>query len=292
MSTASREVLSTVTQASLAPGCVLSTRSLVTRRPLSSASVLPRRSRATTTIGERAICAAAMLPAGRGRAERAHPAPGDGRHAVLPQLTGPLGQRNLAGVAKRQQQLCRALVALAWVGLEAPEDDFLEPRRASGSSGPGRHRVPIEALPQRSEAGGKAEGPRAGHEMVEHRAEGEDVAAGVVPDPQHLLRRDVGCRSHRDPELLGQKVREPVVAGEAEIDQHRLAAVAEHHVARLEIEVDDVLPVQRVQREGDLRADPRHLLRIQRRPLQTGPERVAVDLLHHDVRLGRSRPRR
>ncbi len=105
--------------------------------------------------------------------------------------------------------------------------------------------------------------------------------------PQHLLRRDVGRRSHRQPELLGEKIGKPVVAREAEIDEHRLAALAEHHVARLEVEVDDVLAVQRVKREGDLRADPCHLLGVQRRPVQPGPERVATDVLHDDVRLRR-----
>ena len=64
---------------------------------------------------------------------------------------------------------------------------------------------------------------------------------------QHLLGRNVRRRSHREPELLGQQIREPVVAGQAEVDQHRVAGVAKHHVARLEVEVDDVLAVERVE---------------------------------------------
>jgi hypothetical protein len=55
------------------------------------------------------------------------------------------------------------------------------------------------------------------------------------------------------------------VARQAEVDQHRLAVVAQDHVARLEIEMDDVLAVQVVQRKGDPGADTCDLLGRQRR---------------------------
>ena len=64
----------------------------------------------------------------------------------------------------------------------------------------------------------------------------------------------------RNAQLLGEQIRIVAVVGEPEIDQHRLAARAIQHVGRLEVEMDDVLPVQVVQRERQRRAQARDFL--------------------------------
>ena len=64
---------------------------------------------------------------------------------------------------------------------------------------------------------------------------------GSLRIAQHLLGRDVGPGADRPVELLGDEVGKLVVARQAEIDQHRLAVVAQDDVARLEVEMDDVL---------------------------------------------------
>jgi hypothetical protein len=111
--------------------------------------------------------------------------------------------------------------------------------------------------------------------------------AAVVTD---LLRRDVGAGPHREPELLLEQVGKGVVPRQPEIEKHRFAAVAEHHVARFEIQVDDVLGVQRVKRGGDPRADASDLVRGERRLPEPLAQRLALQELHHDVRLLRKVP--
>ena len=109
----------------------------------------------------------------------------------------------------------------------------------------------------------------------------------TLEDVQHLLRRDVRAGSHRQPELLRQKVRKPVVPRDAEIDQHRLTCFAEKNIARLQVKVDDVLAVEFVQSGGDFRADAGDFLNGQWRVVEPGAQRRARDMLHDDIRLYR-----
>ena len=62
-------------------------------------------------------------------------------------------------------------------------------------------------------------------------------------------------------------------------------AVAQHDVARLDVEVDDVLAVEVVQRRGDLGPDLRDADGRQRRLVHEGQQGAALDQLHHDVGL-------
>ena len=91
----------------------------------------------------------------------------------------------------------------------------------------------------------------------------------------HLLGRHVGPGADRHRELLGQQVGQLLVARQAEVDQHRLAVVAQDDVAGLQVEVDDVLAVQVVQRDRDLDADLDDLVERQRRLVEARPQRVA-----------------
>jgi hypothetical protein len=86
-------------------------------------------------------------------------------------------------------------------------------------------------------------------------------------------------------ELFLQEVRQLIVARQAEVDQHGLAALADHDVARLHVVVNDVLAMDVVQRGGDLRADVRNALRRERRFFKHRQQRGAGDSLHHDVGL-------
>ena len=75
------------------------------------------------------------------------------------------------------------------------------------------------------------------------------------------------------------------MARESVVDQNRFAGRAEHDVARLDVEMDHVLPMQVVQRSGNLDADLRHFFHRQRCIVEARAQRLAADQFHHDVRL-------
>ena len=108
-------------------------------------------------------------------------------------------------------------------------------------------------------ADGARERRRALHRGVQRRAERPQVgrrAGGAVPG---ALRRDV--RGRAEHHAGTGDVRVAGDGGQAEVGQHHPAVVAEQHVARLDVAVQDAGPVrgpQRVQHaEADLGDPPR-----------------------------------
>ena len=78
-----------------------------------------------------------------------------------------------------------------------------------------------------------------------------------------------------------------VVVRQAVIDQDRLAAIAEHDAARLDVVMNHVLPVQIGQRGGDLRDELPRLLIWERQIGQPLVERGPGNALDHGVGLVR-----
>ena len=117
----------------------------------------------------------------------------------------------------------------------------------------------------------------AGHHLVEHRAEGVEVGAGVRSTPQRLLGRHIGdCTDHHA--VRGHAA---AVQGhrQAEVAQHRRPFGSKPDVAGLEVAVDDAVLVRVVQRQ-------RHLLGrtyglVDRQPV---PFSVRELLLHRAAR--------
>ena len=70
--------------------------------------------------------------------------------------------------------------------------------------------------------------------------------------------------------------------GEAEVEHLDAARVAHHHIARLEIAVDDARGVSRCQRVGDLDAACDCRVQRQRFPADHLVEGLALDQLHGD----------
>src|SRR4051812_19134798 len=70
-----------------------------------------------------------------------------------------------------------------------------------------------------------------------------------------------------------------------EIDQYGLAAVAEHDAARLDVVMDDVLPVQIGERSRDLADDLPRLFVRYRQIAEPVVERLAGDAFDDDIRL-------
>ncbi len=72
---------------------------------------------------------------------------------------------------------------------------------------------------------------------------------------------------------------------QAEIDQHAFAGGAKHDAGRLDVVVNDVLPVQIGQRGGDLSPDRPRLFVRNRQLVDPAIQRLAGDALHDDVGL-------
>ena len=189
-----------------------------------------------------------------------------------------------------ERKLGRALVAPLGLDLEAAQQDLLQPWRAVGAQRARRHRVGVEPPAQATHASRVAERPLPGGEVIEHHAERVQVAARVVAHELHLLGRDVRPGAHRQLELLLEQVGQAVMARQAEVDEHRVAALpvgaaSKEDVAGLHVEVHDVLAVQLVQRDGDPPADVDHLVDRQRRRIEPLAQRGPGDALHHEIRL-------
>ena len=120
---------------------------------------------------------------------------------------------------------------------------------------------------------------------IEQDAQGEQVAARIVADAEQLLGRHVGRRAEGQPELLLHQVGKLIVMREAEVEENGFAVRPEHDVARLDVEMDDMLPMQIVQSRGDFHADVGDLRIGQREIRQPRQQRLAGDPFHHDVGL-------
>ena len=77
------------------------------------------------------------------------------------------------------------------------------------------------------------------------------------------------------------RCRERLDLREAEI-QELGAARRQHHVAGLQVTMDDVLAVRLVERVGNLAGDPEHLLQREGFPAQRLLEGVTLEVLHDE----------
>ena len=157
---------------------------------------------------------------------------------------------------------------------EAELDDAIE------AAGGGRHelrhrpRLPVR-IAAMTPPGSPRKTPLPRDHLVEHRPEGEHVGAGVDLLPLELLRRHVldgadhGALGRQAPaRRVGVDVISPTSPAadrfrEPEVEELH-ARPREHHVAGLQVAMDDPLPVRRVQGVGDLRADSQRLIERER----------------------------
>ncbi len=124
-----------------------------------------------------------------------------------------------------------------------------------------------------------------GEQLVEHTARGVEVAASVGLLAASLLGRDVLRRADDGGRLGERHAGVGKRPGDAEVHDLDLAGPCDHHVARLDVAVDDagaVAVLERVEHAGDdldraLRGEPGLLA-------QQFAQRPALDVLHHDER--------
>ena len=133
----------------------------------------------------------------------------------------------------------------------------------------------------------------AGDHLVDHGAEREDVGARVGLFAVELFRRHV-LQGAEDRASAGQPSgrrraggsggngRRRAQLGEAEVEDVR-PSLREHHVARLQVPVHDAPAVRLVEGVGDLDRVPERPVQRHRAPGQPLLQRLALQVLHHQV---------
>ena len=138
-----------------------------------------------------------------------------------------------------------------------------------------RRRIVLEDGADESRAALRFERLPPGQRLVQHRTKGKDVGARVRRPPLQLLRRHVleGALNRAFGRNLrrfcqrrckrGNSGRRRHVLGQAEVEQLG-ARLGDHHVAGLEIAMDQTVTMCRSQRVGDVDGEPQCLRRRQR----------------------------
>ena len=153
----------------------------------------------------------------------------------------------------------RRVVAVVGVGGERLHDDLVQPRRHRAQHGPRPLRRAVEAGGGDGEVVVAREGRAPAEHLVQHRAHGVDVGAGVDLAARDLLGRQVLRRP--DHAADGGEVGQVVLAagagrlGDAEVGHLQLPARGQQHVGRLHVPVDDAGLVRDVERLADRRRD-------------------------------------
>ena len=124
-------------------------------------------------------------------------------------------------------------VTLGRFRLQAAQNNFLKPLGQLGLQLARRRRVHPQTLANAAFGLRCAKGQLARGQLVQHDANGKNIAAGVAAHPHYLLGRNPGRGTHGLAQLLGQQIGVQRIARETKIKQHRAAIGANQHVGRL-----------------------------------------------------------
>ena len=189
-------------------------------------------------------------------------------------------------------QIAHRLPAVAGVLGETGPHQPVEPARQARPDLAQRGRLVLQDRSDDARLAVAVEGPPAGQHLVQHGPEGEDVRASVDRLPVELLGRHVlqgaeqaalrrqrgAGRRRRRVVVRGARVAQP---GQSEVEQLH-AGGREHHVARLQVAVDDAPPVGGIERLGNVAGDVQRLVQGQRPPLKAPGQRLPVEALHDE----------
>ena len=184
--------------------------------------------------------------------------------------------------------LLAVLVTLHLVLGQGLAHDQVEGRRQAGHSLRGRDRVVLHHPHQDRGQRAPVERPLAGQQLVEHAAQGEEIAPPVERRlPARLLRRHEGRGTE---ELAGRGQGRGRQLGDAEVHDLRLAGRGhDHDVRGLDVAVNDPLLVRMVERFGQLLGDTQGLAPVHGHPVRRDlGQGVALEVLQGDVHRSRS----
>ena len=200
---------------------------------------------------------------------------------------GAVGDSDLVLVLQVVGELAGAGVAVFWIALEGAVEDLLQLRRDGWLERAGRRGIVEQAVVHDGEGVGSGEGNGPGEHLVEHDAEGVDVAARVSALSADLLGRDVVGRAEALGEVAEGEAAGAGVGGDAEVDEADVVVVVDHDVLGLHVAVDDAVGVDVLQRAAD--ADGELDGAVDGEPgllLNDLAEKAAGDPLHDHVDLG------
>ena len=217
---------------------------------------------------------------------RLHPAEREPPESGPAPARRTLGKLDSRRRRKRERDLVGGSKPVAGIDLETAQDDFLQPLGRRRHDAAGGDRIAIETPAQLPDSARRAEWSASRRELVEHPAERVDVGTRITAHAQHLLGGHVDPVAERNPELLGEKIGVVAMAGKAEVDEHHFAARTKHHVGRLQVQVDDVLPVQLMQRHGDRGPQACDFFGCHRGAVKRVVQADAVDELHDEIGRG------
>jgi hypothetical protein len=189
------------------------------------------------------------------------------------------------------------LIAQRAVFLERLGDDPIEFRRDQRIEGRGRRGVAVEDAVEDDGGGVAWKTHASGGHLVEHHAEREEVGAHIELFGARLFRRHVGDGAHggaHDAREDGGLERGRVVGAgppqrtfgelrQTEVEHLGLPALGQEDVGGLDVAVQDVFAVRRVERIGDLRRHVEQRLGIERSLDETPVERLALEQFHGQV---------
>ena len=225
--------------------------------------------------------------AGRGRESHgAYPAPCERGQAGAALPRAALGEGDLGRRRQRERDLAGRRISIAGVHFETAQHDLLQPLRRRRHQRARRNRIAVEAPPELGHSRGVTERQAPRRELVQDAAQGEDVRSRVAAHAEHLLGRHVHPVAERNAQLFGKEIGKVPVVGEPEVDQDSFAVRPEQHVGGLQVEVNDVLPMQVGERKRHRGAEARDHLGRHRRALGPVVQPDAVDVLHDEVRRG------
>ncbi len=207
----------------------------------------------------------------------------------------------LGSPAQLQLHVLRGLDAVVRVFGQQRPDQALERRRADRRQFGQRRRHVAHDRADQAGLRRAGERPPAGRHLVQHAAEGPQVAARVGVAAIELLGRHVLERSD-DGAFGGQRrgdggrlrqgghrqaaaaVRAGQARGSRQAEVHQLrAGLGEHDVAGLQVAVDDPGAVGAVQGVGDLPADAEDVGQRQRAAREPLGQRLPVDQFHDQI---------
>ena len=176
---------------------------------------------------------------------------------------------------------------------QASQNSLFQIDGYAGNYGGRRFRLGPQDGAQRVSNGGARKCTNAGHHLVQHRPEAEDVASGIHPSAAGLLRRHIRRSPGNRPRRAQRHIRcvrqrrfirafTSTQFGQTEVEHLHGTIRADHDVGRFQIAMDDAARVRSGQSVCDRNGNTQHLSEPHPVPRNECIEALPANVLHHD----------